>query len=374
MALEHVSQSSLGSFDECAQRWAAERVRKVAVPASPILTEGILAHAVIEEYVNELYQSDLDRAPSSAIDSLVEKVFRENDRALSTECFESVLITARTFAKYFAMVPERVIGVEMELRATFHPDCPPMLSFLDFVTQEQDEKGDFIGITDWKTFYAKTQKPRDKWQLLIYCWQLRNRYPGVRIGVRNHFVRANIFTPWVFPDENELASALMRAKVIYDRQEAAYTAKTWMPNAGDHCEYCPIPDQCELIQGLIVQKHAILTAEDGIARLQEVVVFNAASDKLTASLKTFVNANGPLSLPDGLQASFRTSDGSTTITDIAGAYEVLGAELFGLVNIDGKKIKSYLDDARLDGKWSHKPGRTQFKIGKPKAGSEPDED
>ena len=237
MALEHVSQSSLGSFDECAQRWAAERVRKIAVPASPILTEGILAHAVIEEYVNELYQSDLDRAPSSAIDSLVEKVFRENDRALSTECFESVLITARTFAKYFAMVPDRVVGVEMLLEAVFHPDCPPMLSFLDFVTQEQDEKGDFIGITDWKTFYAKTQKPRDKWQLLIYCWQLRNRYPGVRIGVRNHFVRANIFTPWVFPDENELASALMRAKVVYDRQEAAYTAKTWMPNASDHCEY-----------------------------------------------------------------------------------------------------------------------------------------
>ena len=372
MALKHVSQSALGSFDECPQRFKAERIQKVPVPASPLLTEGILAHAVLEEYVNELYQSDLDRAPSSAIDSLVEKVFRENDRALSTEAFESVLITARTFAKHFAMIPERVIGVEMRFEAVFHPDCPPMLSFLDFVTQEQDEEGDFIGITDWKTGHAKTQKPRDKWQLLVYAWQLRNHYPEARIGVRNHFVRSNIFTPWDFPSDLDIASALMRAKVIFDRQEAAYTSKTWVPNAGDHCAFCPIPDQCDLIQGLIAQKHVILAVEDGIARLQEVVAVNSTSDKLTAALKSFVSANGPLSLPDGLQAAFRTSADSPTIADIPDAYEILGSELFKIVAFT-KKLKDYLDDPRLDGKWSRKPGRTQFKIGKPKAGSDEDE-
>lgn len=367
--MDHVSQSSLNGFDECQQRWAAERIEKVPVPASVLLTEGILAHAVLAEYVDELYQSGLDRAPSSAIDSIVEKVFRENERALSTESLESVLITSRTFAKHFSMNPEQVIGVEMEFRASFHADCPEMLSYLDFATQEQDELGDFLGITDWKTGHAKVQKPRDKWQLIIYCWQLRNRYPGVRIGVRNHFVRANILTPWHFPDDNEIASALIRAKIIYDRQEAAFAAKLWSANPGEHCSYCPIPDRCDVIQGLVAEKHVILTEEDGLARLREVVVFDAASKKFTEALKIFVKSNGQLSLPDGLTAAFRTSDDSVTIKDIPAAYDALGSELFNLVTVNAK-VKDYLDDPRLDGNWLKKPGKTQFGIKKAKGDEE----
>ena len=131
----------------------------------------------------------------------------------------------------------------------------------------------------------------------------------------------------------------------------------------------PIPDQCELIQGLIVQKHVILTAEDGVARLQEVVAFNAASDKLTASLKTFVAANGPISLPDGLQAAFRTSDGSDTIADIPGAYEALGTRL--RAGECGRQEDQGLPRRSSSG-WPvvAQAGRTQFGISKTKADEE----
>jgi hypothetical protein len=363
MGLHHVSHSALNLFDECAMRYKALRIEKVPEPVSRLLVDGILAHATIERYVHELYESNLDRY-AGGIPELVQQVMTENERIDSTASYKSVLITTMTFAKYFVLDPDSVFELEMKCEAPMGDGYPLMLSYIDQVDRRYDADGEFLLVIDRKTGWATEQTEGNNFQLDIYGWQLHQRYPDMRIGVQNHFVRRNIFTSIRMLSEWDYDNTVRRAQTIYNRMQAAYEKRDYPTNPGKYCAYCPIAAKCPAIQGLVAQKHAIIDVETGRDRLRELVVLEAAAKQLKGTLKTFVDVNGPFALDDGLGVGYKTSEPSITLTSLEKAYEVLGDELFDILNVDGKKIKKYEDDPRLDGLWGTKPGKTTFKIGK----------
>jgi hypothetical protein len=375
---DHTSFSTLDSFDTCPLRHLHERVIKTPTIPNKLMIEGMLAAKVFELYTQELYQSSADRYPA-AIPDLVQRVMAENERIASTEFYQGVLAIAMTFAKNFVMDPDAIIEVEMKLEMPLGDGYPKLLTFIDRVERAYDKDGGFILFTDDKAGWAKTQKPSNVFQLEVEALQLHHRFPDERITGRNYFARHNVHVNYGGKDEFQFFTewdyerAIGRVKAIYDRLQRSFDTREWPANPGDHCAFCSVAQMCDVLKKLTETKQIVATVESGELLVREALTLEAALKNTKGALKKYVDAAGPLRLPSGLGADYVTSNASLVLSDLARAYDALGDELWDLVKPDGTALKKYQDDPRLDGCWTEKPGRREFKVGKFGASEEVEE-
>jgi hypothetical protein len=365
MALNHVSFSAVNLFDSCPATYQAQRIRKVAqLPSKPLIS-GILAHAVVERYLTELQQSGLDKYPGG-IAGLVEAVFAENERINSTAYYTDVLRASMAFAKNFTLDPDNVLDMEHKSELPLGDGYPLLLTYTDLRERCFDDDGEYLLITDFKSGWASTQSESNNFQLDIEGAQAAAEYPGMRVKVRNYFVRWNFPTKPRLISEWDISNALARVRAIYTRMERAYATRTYPENPGEHCTWCPIAQDCKMIKDLSDAKAVIVTEEQGHDRLRKYAVLEAALTQMKATFKTWVDANGDLRLDDGYGAGKVLPAPSMALIGMREAYEALGDDFFKIINFNKKELKKFGDDGRLEGFWTETQGRPRLQIGKAK--------
>jgi hypothetical protein len=206
----------------------------------------------------------------------------------------------------------------------------------------------------------------NEWQLALQAWQVHERFPDERIKVRNYFIRHGIASDWKEMQPYDYDEAVRRVKLVYDRMQDTFASKAFKANPGGHCDYCPVAQACDVYRGLSDGKNKIASQDDAFKQMGEIVVARAAADNLTKALKAWVDANGPVALPDGLTASYKQPAASLTLSNMEKAYEAIGEELFEIVKPDARKLKKLTDDPRLDGLWEVSQGKPRFSIGEVK--------
>lgn len=362
MPLDHVSFSSMSMYDACPKRYFDLRIRKVAEPESKMLIEGILNHEVASDYVEHLVKEQLWSDPDVMPD-LVQAMFTRNQRINSTDYFDSVMITSKTFAKHYRVDPSSVVEMEMRGDRELGDGYPPMQTFIDLVTREQDDEGVFLGIEDFKSGWAAEQSDDNNFQLNIEAWQVLGKYPDERIKVRNRFIRSNYVTEWRELKEWDYDNVVRRSKAIVDRMNEAYRTKKYPARANKACTYCSVAVDCALAKNLVTAKHLLLTSQDAEERFREIMILEGAAKQIKTAMKKYVDINGSIQL-DGQVAGFKSTEG-ITINDIAEFINRVGLENAVLMlNIDARKLKKLEDDERLAGLWVPKVSKPTFKIGK----------
>lgn len=361
----HTSFSSLSKYDECPSAWKARRIDKVVEPPSKPLEMGIILHEIFAAYDEELYSSGLTDY-AAGMPAIVERIFASNNRVTSTAYYDEVLIAAKGYAKVYRLNVDSLIGLEIELRMPLGENYPDLLGYVDIAESVNDGEQPFIGITDRKTGWGSTVTEAYKFQRKLYGLMMRHKYPNELIGVRNHFTRAGIYTPWELLQPWDYDSVLGQVKAILQRMEVSEQYNEYPATPNPNCGWCPIAARCEVVQNLRRTGNALLDEAEAKTMVAEVLALDAARDARVKTLKTWVNGNGPVVLDNGAAAGFTTPQPSPTVTDIAAFVSAMGEEAYPLLRVDGKAIKKFSDDSRLDDLWVESMPRPQFKVGKAK--------
>jgi hypothetical protein len=361
----HTSFSSMRLYDECPAQWKAKRIDKVVEPPSAPLESGILLHEIIKTYLEELYSSGLTEY-AAGMPAIVERVFTHGDRVTSTRHYDDVMIAAKGFAKYYRLRVDQLVGLEIKITMPLGDNYPELLGYIDIAEQEADKDGRFIGITDFKTGWGSTVLDSHKFQRKLYGLMMRHHYPSERIGVRNHYTRANVVTEYEIMQPWDYDSVLGQAKAILQRMERAEVTKVYPATPNENCGWCPIAGKCAVLQGLVKTGNAIDSQADAEAITREILVIDAARSAKLKALKTWVNGAGPVILENGARAAYTTPSPSPTVTDIAALVAALGDEAYPLLRADARALKKFVDDSRLDAIWTESTPRPIFKVGKGK--------
>jgi hypothetical protein len=374
MAADHTSFSSLQQFDLCAMSWRAERVEKVKEPTSEILVIGIMVHDAAEGIVRYCEEQAIEQIPMDTVADIVQNVFVSNERAVTTSTFNDVMVASKIFAKSYHHRVGSVIELEQWLEGQLDEGLPKLVGRADFVSQEEDEQGPFIGNTDWKSGWAMNQTETNRFQLDLQGWLLKQSYPNERLKVRNWFIRAGQPTEWYELKAYDLDNARRRAIAIYQRMQEAFRKRAFPPSPGGHCGYCPISGRCEEALKLRENSHVILNVEDAQRIIMETQILASAVGARKKALKKFVDLAGPVvaertnpdrGVVEKVEATYRMGAESMTISDYLKAYARIGNDVFALFGAPLKgPLKKLEDDPRLAGLWELRRGKPRFYIGK----------
>lgn len=368
---DHISFSQLEAFDTCPARYKAERIDRLTGLASDPLMDGRHIHAVIEAIVDHCEAAGTETIDAATVAELVQQVFQESS-APSTDRFEEVMVMAKGFGRRYRHMGA-LIETEMWVEMTLAEGIPPLVGRLDDVRKYRDEEGPFIGNTDYKSSWSAEQDGSNSFQLHLQGLLLHEAFPDMRIKVRNNFVRLGIETDWYELKPWDYENARRRAVAVWNRMHFAEQAATYGPSPGAACSYCPVALSCTAALSLREQGHLALTEDDAKKQIQDVLVLESALKTRKASIKKWVQGNGPVSVEranergvvETIEAGFRTPAPSLALKNTEEAFERLGPELFGLFNGMSKtKLRKYENDERLEGLWTTVQGKPRFAIGK----------
>jgi hypothetical protein len=354
-----LSYSAMSLFDSCAMRYQHERVLKLAVEPAPPLIKGILAHEFIRAYLHHLSENHIPE-DRGVVPDLVEQLFTTNGRIKTTEFFDDVLATARTFAKGFHFDYESVVELEGEYNRTLLSDVE-MIGYVDMIYVDRATNG--LVIRDFKSGWAADYTDSMEFQGDIYAWFVKERYPDRQLFTEVHFVRSNTVTPRRKIEAYHLESVERRMRSIWARMQQAYDAKEYPPSPGSHCGWCPIALKCVERLNLTAQREAIKSPQDAPDALGRLIILKAAADHLTRQLKAVVDASGPVQY-NGVQIGWKHSQ-SIGIADVSKFIDTVGLdEALTYLRIDGTAAKKLSDDPRLDGLWATTRSSRKFEVGK----------
>jgi CRISPR/Cas system-associated exonuclease Cas4 (RecB family) len=369
---EHISFSQIDAFETCPKRYKQERLEGVAtIPSEPLL-DGRHIHAVIEDIVRHCEDHGLPGVDAAAAADIVQSHFMRSNEP-TTERFPEVMVMAKGFAKRYKHHEGELIELEQWIEIELAPGIPPLVGRLDDVRRYKDAEGTFIGNTDYKSSWSAEQSDANEFQLHLQGLMLKTSYPDERIKVRNAYVRFGIDSDWYEMKPWDYDNVRRRAIAVYERMRRARASGAYPPSPGKACSYCPIALQCVEALALREQGHLALTIDDAKKQVEDVLVLEAALKTRKASLKKWVDTNGPVAVErkngkgvvETIEAAYKLPAASLTIADTPAAYHALGDELFALFNGMSKpKLKKYENDPRLEGLWTTTQGKPRFAIGK----------
>ena len=256
--LDHVSHSSISTFQACPLKWYFRYVQKLPEEViGSALAFGSSVHSGIERH----FQTLLETGHAPELDELLEAFdrcwatfdselikFGRGDNSESMRELASKMFTAFQ-ASDFASPDGTIVAVEESMQGEFVEGMPDVLARVDLAVQD----GDDLVLTDFKTSRSRwtgEQAQNSAEQLLLYSDLAGRVLDGKRIQLQFAVV-TKAKTPVLEVHEVEFDSArLDRTKAIFSRVWDAIKSGNIYPSPTQmNCHSCGFKSACRAWTG-----------------------------------------------------------------------------------------------------------------------------
>lgn len=333
-----VRQSILATYDACALQARFDidyRSHWTSHPAA----RGSLTHRVIARCLDHMLEHGQDRIPVDVAMDLFDEVMRQADLPMESEDpladvvdviplreIASSRVTVRTWAMYFSVDVQDIVGVEQRLQTVLnYPDengeaveriftAKPDLVLIQSSTAIVNDWKDTWGIpservkasAELEQLAASGDNISDEgyFQMRAGALLAFHRWPRVqryvhrevyprylsgkvtdRKGRRISPVRQATIDRYVLPELEAEFSALI------ERFDRSVQTGVWRPAPGTHCSYCSRPEACTIFPSARMEGR-ITSPEDAEKVAGRLTVLDAMRSQATKALRPWAAAHG----------------------------------------------------------------------------------
>jgi len=258
LTLDHVSHSSISTFQACPLKWHFRYVQKLPEEViGSALVFGCAVHSAVERH----FQGLLETGSAPELETLLAaydecwqsfdtdkiRFGRSDDAASMRELAERML---KTFQQHeFASPDGTIVAIEESMRGAFAAGVPDVLARIDLAIQRDDE----LVLTDFKTSrsrWSAEQAQNNAEQLLLYADLAGRVLDGRKIRLQ-YAVVTKAKTPVMEVHEVEFdANRLNRTKAVFTEVWKAIDGGVVYPAPSQmNCHSCGYKTACREWQG-----------------------------------------------------------------------------------------------------------------------------
>jgi RecB family exonuclease len=342
--IQHLSFSSIIDAENCLAGFWAKRLSPNPVPDIPdrARDRGTAAHSMAEHFIR-LYAKGEPR--DIAATAAIRLALEATGKGAVHE--EAVAIFSK-WRDRFNLEREDIFAVERLGAAAVEGVPIPVIGYDDVVYF--DRLTNENAVRDLKTKYSATVTPDYEFQgdLSALRWEEQYAEMGpVRSEV--DFMRSGTVVPRAWNDARREAT-VARVQAAWHKLEAADYENDWPATPGSHCGFCPVAVACAKRKLAEEAALVVLSPASAEQAVRNKILFTEAASRLANGLKTYVDANGPVTV--GRASASYTIKDVDTIKDVPAAIERLSplerARLGPVLQIKGTKAaQKLIHDPRM---------------------------